>query len=637
MEQTLNAVFLNRFNLSFVQQLIKNKYKHMKSKFIKVLIVSLFIGCFTSCDYLNVSDELAGGISDVSQVFVNVDRTKKWYSDVFADRPDYSAIWATSAMGNPWTAYSDEVFTRLANNAGKYMDWSSANNVSQRWGTLYERIRQANIFLENVRPIVDEGGPDAQRLTEPEVERYKANVRFMRALYHYYLLELYGPIPIVTKSLTLKDELDLPRNSLDEVINFIDTELLESMQGMEQEPYHTNDNFRAVPTKGVAMAVRAKLWVYAASPLFNGGFAEALVLKNKDGKRLFPDRDESKLQKAVEACKDFITYAEEGGRYQLYKNTGVFDPAKSVYEVFQTYNTEIIWANSITSWGGLNTENFDHYATPRSEPSGLGAINVLQELVDDFYMSDGYPIKGTSFLPKSNTYSEVGFSNLNGVQVSNMYIGREPRFYNTVCFSGMKWHISNKEVQFYLGGNADKTVPDGHPIAGYLLYKRYNHDVYGNAPGVISKFRPSIIFRLAEFYLLYAEMLNEQTPSDPDVLKYVNLVRERAGLPKLEDLNPAIVGDQSLQREAIRRERRVELATEGQRYFDVRRWMIAENAPGQGGQGGEFTGMNTDGNKVTFQTRKKLHTRIFSRKNYLYPIPLNEIRKSKVLVQNPGW
>lgn len=610
----------------------------MKTKIIKILIVGLSIFNFSSCtDYLSVSDELVGGISNVSQVFTNVSRTKRWYSDVFADRPDYSAIWATSSMSNPWTAYSDETFTRLANNAGKYMDWSSANDVSHRWGTLYERIRQANIFLENVKPIVDEGGPDAEVLTELEVERYKANVRFMRALYHYYLMELYGPIPIVSHSLTLNDELDLPRNSLDEVINFIDQELLESMQGMEQEPYHLQENYRAVPTKGVALAVRAKLWAYAASPLFNGGFTEALALKNKDGKRLFPDKDDSKVQKAVQACKDFIDYAETGGRYALYKNTGVFDPAKSVYELFQTYNTEIIWANSITAWGGLDGSGFDAYTTPRSEPGGLGAINVLQELVDDFYMADGYPIKATSFLPKSSTYTEQGFSNLNGFQVSNMYIAREPRFYNTVCFSGMKWHISNKEVQFYLGGNADKTVPDGHPIAGYLLYKRYSKEIHGNSPGVKSKFRPSIIFRLAEFYLLYSEMLNELTPSDPDVLKYVNLVRERAGLPKLEDLNPAIVGDYSMQRDAIRRERRIELATEGQRYFDVRRWMIAENAPGQGGQGGDFTGMNPDGNKVTFHTRKKLHTRIFRRKNYLYPIPLNEMRKSHTLVQNPGW
>ena len=167
-----------------------------------------------------------------------------------------------------------------------------------------------------------------------------------------------------------------------------------------------------------------------------------------------------------------------------------------------------------------------------------------------------------------------------------------------------------------------------------------NRTVYGrSATGAVTRrYRPSIIFRLAEFYLLYAEMLNEADPGNSDVLRYTNLVRERAGLPKLEELNPAIMGNQVLQRDAIRRESRVELATEGQRYFDVRRWMIAENPVGQGGQGGEFTGMNPDGNKAAFHTRRRFQTRYFARKNYLYPIPLTEMQRTKgMLVQNPGW
>ncbi|MDR2627313.1 MAG: RagB/SusD family nutrient uptake outer membrane protein [Dysgonamonadaceae bacterium] len=614
---------------------------------IKVLAVCLSFGYLTSCtDYLNVSDELAGGISDISQVFENVDRTKKWYSDIFASMPVSSAVWQSSnPMGNSWTAYTDEVYTRLANNDGKYTNWSSSNTVSQRWGVLYERIRQANIFLEMARPITEEGGTSAARLLESEVERYKANVRFMRAAYHYYLMELYGPIPIVDRSFTLNDDLDLPRRPLDEVIDFIDREILEAIPGMEQEPYHDTESYRAVPTKGAALALRAKLWVQAASKLLNGGFTEALSLTNKDGERLFPDENTSKLDSAVKACKNLIDYAEQGNRYELYKvmkaapNNTQIDADKSVYELFQEYNKEMIWANSATGWGTLETHDFDKYATPRSEPLGLGNINLLQELIDDFYMDDGFPIKQTSFLDKSPNYTEVGLDTWNGVEeVSNMYIHREPRFYNTVCFSGMKWPVSNKEVQFFYDGNADKKNPDGHPPLGYLLYKRYNRTIHGTAAGAPkSKYRPSIIFRLAEFYLLYAEMLNEVNPAHTDVLKYVNLVRERAGLPNLQVLNPAIAGNQNLQREAIRRESRIELATEGQRYFDVRRWMIAENAHGEGGQGGDFYGMNDDGNRITFHTRRRFHTRHFSRKNYLYPIPLDEIRKSKVLVQNPGW
>ena len=133
----------------------------MKQNFVKILSTGLLACTVWSCSFLDVSDELAGGISDISQVFSNVDRTKKWYSQVFNNRPDYSAVWVTdSPMGNPWTAYSDEIYTRLANNAGKYTEWNSSNSNSQRWNTLYGSIRQANIFLEQAHPIVDEGGPD---------------------------------------------------------------------------------------------------------------------------------------------------------------------------------------------------------------------------------------------------------------------------------------------------------------------------------------------------------------------------------------------------------------------------------------------------------------------------------------------
>ncbi len=611
----------------------------MKQKFVKILSIGLLACTVWSCSFLDVSDELAGGISDISQVFSNVDRTQKWYSQVFNNRPDYSAVWVTSSpMGNPWTAYADEIYTRLANNAGKYTEWNSANGNSQRWNTLYESIRQANIFLERAHAIVDEGGPDAARLTEDEIKLYKANVRFMRAAYHYYLMELYGPVPIVDHSMELGDDLDLPRNSLDEVIQFIDRELKECMEEMAQEPYHNTENLRAVPTKGAALALRAKLWVYAASPLFNGGWPEAVALTNKDGKRLFPDRDESKLQTAVDRLRDFLDYAEQGNRYTLL-NTG--NPADDLYKLFQEYNTEIIWATSTNSWGKLGDQAFDTFATPRSQPQGQGGLHVLQELVDDFYMKDGKPIKATSFLDKSELYpgNETEMGTYNGVTVSKMYIDREPRFYNTVTFSGMKWHMSNQEIQFYRGGKDDNSVADGAPLTGYMLYKRMNRTVYGgNISGAVtSKYRPVIIFRLAEFYLLYAEMLNEVDPGNDDVLKYVNLVRRRAGVEDLDVLNPAIKGNQTLQREAIRRESRIELATEGQRYFDVRRWMIADKAPGEGGQGGDFTGMTVDQPQPAYYTRTKMQTRVFKNKNYLYPIPLDEMKRSDLLVQNPGW
>lgn len=351
---------------------------------------------------------------------------------------------------------------------------------------------------------------------------------------------------------------------------------------------------------------------------------------------MFPAKDQTKWNKALAATKEMISFAEQGN-YELYKafTNGVLDPEKSIYDLFQVYNKEIIWATSKNGWGGMDGDALDRRSTPRSEPNGLGSTAVLQELVDDFYMKDGLPINNAQFLPASPLYTEAGKSMYNGVNVSNMWINREPRFYNTVFFAGRKWHITNREINFYKGSPNDRSGQS--TVSGYLLYKRFNRKVHKTSPGVASVFRPSIVFRLAEFYLLYAEALNEVEANNPDVLKYVNLVRERAGLPKLELLNAAIAGNQALQREAIQRESRIELCTEGQRYFDVRRWMIAEGNDGKNKQGGDFYGMNMDGDATTFFQRIIVQRRVFETKQYLYPIPYNELEKSKLLVQNPGW
>src|SRR5690606_37013546 len=169
-----------------------------------------------------------------------------------------------------------------------------------------------------------------------------------------------------------------------------------------------------------------------------------------------------------------------------------------------------------------------------------------------------------------------------------------------------------------------------------IYYKRLNRRIYNSGTHPKSVYRPAIIFRLAEFDLLYAEVLIVVSPADLWVVEYVDKERERAGIPKLAVIKPEIIGNQDLQREAIRREMRVELATEGQRYFDVRRWMIAENAPGEGGQGGAFHGMNLDAPFDGFHVPTLIENRAFNRSMYLYPIPLVEVQNSREIIQNPG-
>lgn len=626
-----------------------------KQNSIYTLLIALL--CFvSSCDYLGVSDQLAGGLQNTEQVFDNVSYTKRWYANVFAGIPDYSGINSVNvgAFKNPWTGMCDELVVGYGNSS-KYnnSDRNASNMGFHRYGDCYKYIRQANIFLQKAHPIMTTG-TQGDQLLEDELTQMKANVRFMRAFYHYLLFEQYGPIILVKdKIYDATEDQDVPRNTVDEVVAYIDSELTAVASELTQEPIFEDKDYRAWPTKGVALAVRAKLWLYAASPLLNGGYREALAVTNPDGTRLFPDYDAGKWEKALAACKDFIDYAE-AGRYELYKeykddNGAVIDPDKSVYNLFQKYTHEIIWATANNDWGGMNGDAFDRRIAPRCEKNGLGSTGVTQELVDAFYMKDGLPISATAYLPQSTLYQEEGYGTYKdqndnfskkytNVSVSNRYLNREPRFYNTVFFNGRQWPVSCNQVLFYNGGNSG--VQEGQAtLTGYMLFKRFNRSVSLTNPGVASQFRPSIIFRLADFYLMYAEAANEVNPNDVRVLKYLNLVRERAGLPGVETLNPAIRGNQELQRAAIQRERQVELATEGQRYFDVRRWMIADKN-GEGRQNGYAHGMNVRGepNDIDdFNRVVEASQIVFNRKMYLYPMPDSEMRKTKNLVQNPGW
>lgn len=633
----------------------------MKLKNNIIMLAAALALSVTSCNYLDVSEQLAGGLQNTDEVFENVNYTKRWYATIFTGIPDYSGLNSTNVDGfkNPWASICDELITGYGN-AGNYnnSDKNAANAGFHRYGECYKAIRQANIFLQKAH-VITAGGTQGDELLEPELEQMQANARFMRAFYHYLLFEQYGPIAIVgDKVYEATEDLDIPRNSVDEVIEYLDKELLASAGELTQEPI-TDENYRAWPTKGVALAVRAKMWMYAASPLLNGGFTEALSVANPDGKKLFPAADPNKWVKAKEACKDFIDYANENNRYELYyaepdAETGMVDPEKSVYELFQKYTNEIIWATATTDWGGLDGDAYDRRIVPRSERNGLGCTSVTQELVDAFYMNDGLPVKATDYLPASPLYTEEGMGiyqdkdldPINGnnnhytpVKVSNRFINREPRFYNTVFFSGRQWPVTCNVVQFYNGGNAGQQSGQ-FPQTGYMLFKRFNRRISKTSPGVSYIFRPSIIFRLADLYLLYAEAANEVDPNDPAVLTYLNKVRNRAGLPDIEDLNPAIKGNKDFQRSAIQRERQIELATEGQRYFDVRRWMIADK-DGEGRQYGQVHGMNIrgpQGDEESFYQVVGTQFIVFNRKMYLHPIPDSEIRKSNGnLVQNPGW
>ena len=270
---------------------------------------TLFSGCE---DYLNVSDDLAAEMT-MEEVFNNTSYARRFHRYIYTGIPDVSNIIITSAyadltgLDNPWPAVSDEL--KSAQNNVKTIPtigYHAGSATLSRW-SLYKQIRQANEFIAYAH-VIPQNGDVADFIDEKELALLKNEARFLRAYYHYLLFELYGPIPIMTEIADPSAaDLDYYRNSVDEVVAFIDKELNECydlLPEKELNPDGTINNERAAaPTKGAALAILAKLHVYAASPLFNGVYHEAIALKDNQGKQLFPAKDDTKWKTALDALQ----------------------------------------------------------------------------------------------------------------------------------------------------------------------------------------------------------------------------------------------------------------------------------------------------------------------------------------------
>lgn len=623
----------------------------MKLNRISAVVLSAFLCGLSSCaDFLDVSDELAAELT-MEEVFNNVSQTKRFHRYIYSAIPDMSHIIMNSSyaglsgLDNPWASLSDEL--KCAQNNTRdvpSVGYNAANAAFSRWG-LYKQIRQANLFLENAHTILT-GESTGNVIKEDELATMKNEARFLRAYYHYLLFELYGAVPIMDK---LADssaaDLDYYREPVDKVADFIVNEMTACLELL---PDVEDSNERAAaPTKAAAYAVIAKTRMYEASPLFNGGYAEAVALRDDRDIPLFPEADNSKWTVAVKALEDLFAYLDSQQRNKLFtcdkdgNNIGIttddprFDVAASLYYIdfkfANNVNPEVLWYSSKNSWGEISYEGRERRCTPRAVYNGYSCVGVTQEMVDSYFMSDGKTIDDSPLYDKA-TECVLGEDG-----IANMYKNREPRFYRDVTYSGRLWqNTSDKYIYFYSGSGDDNSVAD-NCYTGYLLYKGMSHDILNTGNFKRSQYRPCVLFRLADFYLLYAEALNEVNPSDPRIIEYVNKVRARAGIPGLDVTNPGIAGDYEKQFAAIRQERRVELFTEGQRYFDVRRWMLADK-DGDCRQDGDFHGMDMNANNaVDFMKRTVFETRMFEQRMYLYPLPLDEVQKSTKLVQNPGW
>ena len=603
----------------------------------------------TSCvDYLDKESDTE---LTLPMVFEDKTRTEGWLANVYSHVPD--PYWGY-ARKLGWDILSDDM---TASERWRQWDWKvipmllgewtpSTDWDGNYWSRLPQLIREANIFIENVHPLPDQG------ISATEVTYMKAEMRFMIAYYYYLLSNTYGPVPfepnyIAPTDFNLADLMEGQRPYY-EVVDWVDKELKEVAEILPAKYTEARKYGRA--TSIMCLAVRARMLLFAASPLVNGN-PDYANHKNKDGENLFSTTaDKTKWAYAAQACKELIDAAEAAG-HKLYtekNDDGTIDPFMSYQNLFLTRydegNTEILFARP----GGSEYGEYEKHATPAAS-GGSGGLGVTQSLVDAFFMENGLPINDDN-----SEYVETGYSvsdetrdntvwdtEVNGGAISkkntyNMYCHREPRFYVTVSYNN-SYFTQEKRVFNFFNGSADNPHTHDAPQNGYLIRKKISPDL--NVKQGTYKYRPGIVYRLGEAYLNYAEALNESDPGNGDILVYLNKIRERAGIRQYttgatdDNFIHVDLNDQAEMRKLIRAERRVELSCEGIRYDDLRRWKEAENV-----LNGDFYGMNFSGkDNSSFYVRTPYLKRVYKKAYYWFPIHQSEIDKNDKLVQSPYW
>lgn len=602
----------------------------------------------TSCvDYLDKESDTE---LTLPMVFEDKTRIEGWLANVYSHVPD--PYWGY-ARKLGWDILSDDM---TASERWRQWDWKvipmllgewtpSTDWDGNYWARLPQLIREANIFIENVHPLPEQG------ISATEVTYMKAEMRFMIAYYYYLLSNTYGPIPfkpnyIAPTDFNLADLMEGQRPYY-EVVDWVDKELKEVAKILPAKYTEARKYGRA--TSIMCLAVRARMLLFAASPLVNGN-PDYANHKNKDGENLFSTtEDKSKWAYAAQACKELIDAAEAAGHklYTVENEDGTIDPFMSYQNLFLTRydegNTEILFARP----GGSEYGEYEKHATPQVS-GGSGGLGVTQSLVDAFFTENGLPINDDS------EYVESGFSGsdetrdntvwdteVNGGAITksgtyNMYCHREPRFYITVSYNN-SYFTQEKRLFNFFNGSADNPHTHDAPQNGYLIRKKISPDL--NVKQGTYKYRPGIVYRLGEAYLNYAEALNESDPGNGDILVYLNKIRERAGIRQYttgatdENYIHVDLNDQAEMRKLIRAERRVELSCEGIRYDDLRRWKEAENV-----LNGDFYGMNFSGkDPSSFYVRTPYLKRVYKKAYYWFPIHQSEMDKNDKLVQSPYW
>lgn len=574
----------------------------LKNIFFATLATASLSSCGDKMDYKEYA------VNDKEYIQETFGRVAGFMTKIYNDLDyDFGNYYGGAVLG---AATDEAVYSHDGNNIETFYNgsWSPTKANANIWSTCWDGISYCNLLLDEFSDLTFPNYVNDLEYKQEmhQYENYQWEARWARAYFYFNLLRQYGSVPLKTKHMDADEANALPKASAEEIFKFIDDEcvaikdnIVEDYGNLGVYAYGISETGRA--NNLAVLALRARAALYHASPLFN------------------PNNDQTLWQKALEANWELIRTCTSSRQMRLASDYSVLF-GKDNWSSTEALR-EVIFGRRVAASRSFETYNFP-VGMSGGGAGGGGGNCPTQNLVDAYEMTNGMAI------------NEAG----SGYDAQNPYANRDKRLALTVAVNGESWpNVISKPLETYIGG--DNGLPNANATpTGYYLKKYVDGATQISGSSASTERHVWVIFRLAEFYLNYAECALNVTNGDGytapsgysmTAAQAINMVRTRAGQPNLATGLSA-----SDFRAKYENERFVELAFEGHRFYDVRRW---KKAPQYFVtiRGMEIT-KNTDG---TFNyTPKTIQTRQWDDKMYFFPIAQNEILKSGgAIEQTTGW
>lgn len=617
-------------------------------------IIFLFTLCLTISSCKDFMDIVPDNVATVEYAFRDRERAEQYLFTCYYYLP------AAGSLNDPGMVCGDANWYHADPNGRAQPGWDImryGNNkvtpLMNYWDGRYQGIRDCNIFIENIGKVLD--------LDEFEKLRWIAEVKVMKAYHYFWLLQMYGPVPIVRENLPIDasaKEVAVYREPVDEVVDYIVKLIDEATPDLPLKIDNEVTEMGRI-TQPIALSIKAKVLVTAASPLFNGNTNYSAMI-DKRGKQLFNQtEDKTKWTRAAIACKNAIDTCGLAG-FALYKfsnsTLNVSDTTLNVLECSQVITDK--W-NCEHIWGKFFDSRYIQISTiPRLNANHERVVYQMLaptlKMAEMYYTNNGVPID------EDKTYDYDGRYDLatsgkdqkyylqTGFETAKLHMNREPRFYGSLAVDGGWWFGLGRNTEsaqwplkFKLGQvEGGRIGTERYSITGFYIKKLASYESTYSSTTFLEKKYDWPVFRVADLYLLYAEALNESLDvPNAEVYEYIDMVRERSGLKGVEEswstysVYPEKYKTKEGMRKIMQQERNIELAFESVRFWDIRRWGLAVEYFSQPIQGWEIDGKTS----ADFYQVKTITNLNYSLRDIFWPIQESEILVNSNLLQNPGW